>query len=102
MQEQTKADVSRNTILEAALDIFSREGAAGARTESIARAAGVNKALLYYYFKDKDALLAATLEHALIQAAPRLLAAIDAESSPRDQLLAYVSAHFDAIAARPR
>ena len=41
---------------------FSREGVAGARTDAIARAAGVNKALLYYYFKDKETLYGAVLD----------------------------------------
>ncbi len=95
-------DDTRALILDAALQIFSRDGISGARTEEIASVAGVNKALLYYYFKDKDALHGAVLEHAMAQTAPRLMAAIEAAASPRDQLLAYVDAHFDAIAQRPR
>ena len=94
-------DDTRTTILNAALDVFSREGAAGARTEEIARVAGVNKALLYYYFKDKDALLGSVIEHSMAQAFPRLIAAIDAAKTPREQLLAYINQHFDRIAAKP-
>ena len=41
---------SRAAILQAAVREFSEEGIAGARTDAIARSAGVNKALLYYYF----------------------------------------------------
>ena len=41
---------------------FAQEGVAGARTDAIARAAKVNKALLYYYFKDKEALYGAVLD----------------------------------------
>lgn len=44
---------TRAAILNAALVEFAHEGVAGARTDEIARNAGVNKALLYYYFKDK-------------------------------------------------
>jgi TetR/AcrR family transcriptional regulator len=95
------ADDTRTIILNAALDVFSREGAAGARTEEIARVAGVNKALLYYYFKDKDALLGAVIEHAMAEAFPRFMAAIDAAKTPREQLLAYINQHFDRIAAKP-
>ena len=53
---------TRAAILRAALEEFSHEGVAGARTDEIARRAGVNKALLYYYFKDKEGLYAAVLE----------------------------------------
>ena len=52
----------RARILEAAVREFSENGLAGARTERIAEAAGVNKALLYYYFQSKEALYAAALE----------------------------------------
>ena len=38
-------------------------GSPGLGPMQIARAAHVNKALLYYYFKDKDALYEAVLDH---------------------------------------
>src|SRR5580704_9747082 len=50
-------------ILQAAENVFAEKGLAGARIDAIARAAHVNKALLYYYFKDKDALYEAVLDH---------------------------------------
>ena len=53
---------TRAAILKAALEEFSHEGVTGARTDEIARRAGVNKALLYYYFKDKEGLYAAALD----------------------------------------
>ena len=49
-------------ILAVAEEIFASEGLAGARMEEIARAAKVNKALLYYYFKDKEAIYDAVLD----------------------------------------
>ncbi|MCS6972064.1 MAG: TetR/AcrR family transcriptional regulator [Turneriella sp.] len=53
---------TREAILRAASEEFAAHGFAGARTESIARAAGVNKAMLHYYFHDKETLYAAVLE----------------------------------------
>ncbi|HEY0565825.1 MAG TPA: CerR family C-terminal domain-containing protein [Terriglobales bacterium] len=100
--KQRQSEATRTAILSAALDVFSREGAMGARTEEIAAAAGVNKAMLYYYFEDKEALHGAVLEHAMSQGVPRVLAAIEAADGPRAQLAAYLSAHFDVIAGRPR
>ena len=53
---------TRSRILDAALREFSAHGLAGARTEQIAAAAGVNKALIYYYFESKEKLYLAALE----------------------------------------
>jgi len=57
-----RADQTRARILDAAVRQFSASGLAGARTEQIAEEAGVNKALLYYYYKSKEELYAAALE----------------------------------------
>ncbi len=48
---------ARERILDAAESAFARKGFDGARVDEIAEAAGVNKALIYYYFKSKKALL---------------------------------------------
>ena len=53
---KTSRQNSREAILLAAERIFAESGLAGARTDAIAAAAGVNKALLYYYFKSKSDL----------------------------------------------
>jgi TetR/AcrR family transcriptional regulator len=92
---------SRALILEAAERIFAEAGLAGARTDAIAGAAGVNKALLYYYFKSKDELYRAVLEEHLKDFRQQALAALAAEGSAREIVLAYVSMHFDFISSRP-
>nr|HOO47142.1 TetR/AcrR family transcriptional regulator [Deltaproteobacteria bacterium] len=48
---------TKDRILDAAEEIFSSRGFDGTKVQEIATAAGVNKAMLYYYFKDKDDLL---------------------------------------------
>lgn len=53
---------TREAILIAAMDEFAEHGYAGARTENIARAAKVNKAMLHYYFHDKETLYRAVLD----------------------------------------
>ena len=100
-RSQRDADATRAAILAAALDEFAVEGAAGARTDQIARAARVNKAMLYYYFKDKDALHKAALDHIFTGLRARIMAAIHQNLSSRERLLAYVRAHFDYIAESP-
>src|SRR5882724_9436991 len=54
-------------IVAAAEHIFAEEGLAGARMDEIARAAKVNKALLYYYFRSKEELHRFVLETLLSQ-----------------------------------
>ena len=92
------APSTRDAILQAAIQEFAGEGIAGARTDAIARAAGVNKALLYYYFKDKETLYGATLDYVFSGLAARLRVALDAPLPPREKVLAYVTAHFDYVA----
>lgn len=66
---------TRRRILDAATAEFSRYGLGGARIDRIARRAGANKRMLYYYFGDKDGLFLAALEarYAHIREAERAL-----------------------------
>jgi TetR/AcrR family transcriptional regulator len=53
---------TQRRILAAARAEFAEKGFAGARTESIVRAAGVNANLLYHYFGSKERLFVAVME----------------------------------------
>ena len=64
MGSRGQPEESRAAILQAAAKEFAELGIAGARTDAIAREARVNKALLYYYFKDKETLYGAVLDNA--------------------------------------
>src|SRR5258705_3863248 len=92
-----RPEESRAAILKAAVREFAEEGVAGARTEAIARSAGVNKALLYYYFKDKEALYRAVLEQVFGGVRAAIHDAVSQPLSPREKLSRYVCAHFDYI-----
>ena len=97
-----RPEESRAAILQAAVDEFSHEGVAGARTDAIARGARVNKALLYYYFKDKEALYGAVLDLVFGGLIAMVDKALAEDLPPREKLLAYVLAHFDYIASHPQ
>ncbi|HEX3985442.1 MAG TPA: TetR/AcrR family transcriptional regulator [Acidobacteriaceae bacterium] len=90
-------DKSRTRILHAAIREFSEHGLAGARTNTIAAAAQVNKALLYYYFRDKESLYGAALEAVATQVAESALAVLDMKCSAGERLLRFVLQHFDRI-----
>ena len=90
----------RGAILAAARAEFAQAGLAGARTEAIAAAAGVNKALLYYYFRSKEQLYEAAVEEHFREFHDRALAVLGETGSARVILLKYVGLHFDFITAR--
>ncbi len=92
---------SRNAILSAALAEFAQEGLAGARVDAIAEAAGVNKALLYYYFRDKETLYGATLENFFAPLHQRVMEVCDRPGTAGERFLRYAREHFDSIAASP-
>jgi TetR/AcrR family transcriptional regulator len=93
---------TRQAILDAAEREFARRGLAGARTETIACAAGVNKALLYYYFDDKEGLYRAVIERVFAGLRSAIEAALERAPRPSDKILAYAGAHFDYIVGRSR
>lgn len=85
---------TRGRILNAAMVEFARNGSSGARVEKIAKAAGVNIRMIYYFFGSKKALLNEVLSQHLqtreAQVPPRY-------EDVRDLLLGY----FDSYAADP-
>jgi AcrR family transcriptional regulator len=58
------AELTKAAILDAAEEEFSRSGLTGARTDAIAARTGVTKAMIYYYFSNKEALYQSVLERA--------------------------------------
>ncbi|MCI0352522.1 MAG: TetR/AcrR family transcriptional regulator [Acidobacteriales bacterium] len=94
-------ELTRKAILTAAVEEFANEGIAGSRTDAIARAARVNKALLYYYFKDKETLYGAVLDQVFSGLAARMSEVMQLSLPPRKKILAFAAAHFDYIAASP-
>lgn len=99
---QKRSAETRAAILAAAGDAFARSGLAGARTDAIATAAGINKAMLYYYFKSKERLYEAVIEDHFEDFNRRALELLASPGSARTILLRYVGLHFDFITSRHR
>ena len=99
MGSRGQPEESRAAILQAAAHEFAEHGIAGARTDAIAREARVNKALLYYYFKDKETLYGAVLDDAFSGLKKTVFAVLDGDLPPREKMLAYAGAYFDFVAS---
>ncbi len=61
-----RADARPDEVLDAALELFTRQGFAATRMEDIAGKAGISKATIYLYFASKDALLEALVQRAVV------------------------------------
>jgi TetR/AcrR family transcriptional regulator len=95
---QPRPDHSRDAILRAAIAEFAEQGEAGARTDAIARAAGVNKALIHYYFGTKEALYVAALDEVFTSLVEGYRKVLQGPGTPGERLLRHFLAHFDHLA----
>lgn len=88
-------------ILEAAHRVFVRRGTAGARTQEIADEAGVNKALLHYYFRSKERLAEAVFLRAVRMLFPQMLQTIASDLPLREKLEQAIRIELDLLEENP-
>src|SRR5271155_5606706 len=92
---------TRAAILAAAAHEFGQNGLEGARTQAIAKGAGVNIALLFYYFKSKKQIYNAVLGEVFERWSEAITPSLADSKDSRQALLKYVAAGFDFIAHDP-
>jgi len=88
-------------IIAAAREEYAKRGFAGARVEHIARRAGVNKQLLFYYYHSKRGLFQAVLAQAAGELEGALAALALPSGRPLDGLRVTLAALFDFLAHHP-
>ena len=91
----------RAEILEAALNLFAQKGWKGATTRMLGREAGVNSALLYYYFENKHTLFEACIRHVLEGFLAHLSRRLTKFASARERVRFLVEGAFDYFTAHP-
>jgi len=88
-------------IVVAARKVFAQRGLSGARMDQIARAAGVNKALPYYYFRNKEELHRFVLETMIAQVRVAMESPEVLTMQPTDRVCALVNTTFDFVMRNP-
>src|SRR6185369_14703328 len=88
-------DGTEQRILDAAHAVFIRRGTAGARMQEIAEEAGVNKALLHYYFRSKDKLAEAVFVRAGRRLFPPVIAALMSDLPLEEKVRRVVEIEID-------
>ena len=100
MSSAAPAPSSRDLLLDAAERLFAEQGFARTTIKQIGRAAGVNSALLYYYFADKRELYREVLHRFVARLVARTMGA-SAGDDPEAGIRAFVAAQADTIALHP-
>jgi TetR/AcrR family transcriptional regulator len=95
---QTPLDADTETrILDAAHTVFMRRGTAGARMTEIAREAGVNHALVHYYFRSKQRLAEAVFRRAIGQFFPAMIGVLASDAPLEDKVRMVAAAQVDML-----
>ena len=89
-------------IVAAAREEFARRGFAGARVEQIARRAGVNKQLLFYYYHSKRGLFQAVLTQSAGELEVALAGLAHPAGAPLDRLRVTLQAQFEFLSRHPQ
>lgn len=88
-------------ILDAARAVFIRRGTAGARMQEIAAEAGVNQALLHYYFRSKDRLSTAVFQQVAARVFPGLVQLLGSDMTLDEKIEGVVNLYHENLSANP-
>jgi len=88
-------------ILEAAKSIFITKGMEGARMQEIADEAGINKALLHYYFRTKDKLFEAVFKDAFSKLVPNIITLLNSDIPLFDKIELFAQNYIDIFIENP-
>lgn len=98
---ETKKDTTEEKILEAAKNVFVTKGMEGARMQEIADEAGINKALLHYYFRSKERLFEAIFSEITKFVFPKLTQILLSDAGIITKIEQVVDAYIDLLIKHP-
>ena len=93
---------TRDRIFKAASDIFEEKGYDGARMQEIADRAGINKALLHYYFRTKDQLFGAVFQVLLKKMFEKIVSIFMEDISFKDKIRKFFDEHIEILIKNPK
>ncbi len=88
-------------ILAAAEEVFMRDGFDGARMQVIAETAGINKALLHYYFRSKQRLFEEIVHKRIGTFLPKITASLASKTTVEERIEAFIDAYLKLLTANP-
>ncbi len=100
-KQKRDAEASKKTIVTHAKALFAEEGYAGASMDELARRCGLNKAMVFYYFKNKKGLYEAVLQDILDEIWQAVVEANAKHDKPEAQLESFVHTYADFACKHP-
>jgi TetR/AcrR family transcriptional regulator len=94
--------MTEEKIFEAATDVFVEKGMDGARMQDIATHAGINKALLHYYFRTKDQLFSKVFEKIAKRMFSKFAPVFDENLTLEEKIRFFFNAHISFMKDNPR
>ena len=88
-------------ILEAAKTVFIQKGLDGAHLKEIALEAGINKALLHYYFRSKEKLFETIFDQMVSKIAPDFSVIVESKSPIEEKIELFVHRYIDFVSENP-
>jgi TetR/AcrR family transcriptional regulator, acrAB operon repressor len=92
-----EAAATRESLIDAALEVFSERGYAAARLEEIAERADLTRGALYHHFSDKAELYLAVLGERWSRAMAPLWRILEGTGSSRERVSAFVTTYLTAL-----
>ncbi|MGC8865445.1 MAG: TetR/AcrR family transcriptional regulator [Bacteroidales bacterium] len=99
--KKVKESATEQAILEAARKVFVEKGFDGARMQEIADEAGINKALLHYYFRSKDKLFETVFLEAFVRVVPSVLVILNSDEPLFKKIERFVNSYLDVLMENP-
>lgn len=98
---EIKKDNTEEKILDAAQSVFVKKGMDGARMQEIANEAGINKALLHYYFRTKEKLFEAIFKSVFSQILPNLMDMVYSDVPFDEKLEHFIDRYISILMKNP-
>lgn len=99
--KSTKDQNTESQILDAAKNVFQRKGMSGTRMQEIADEANINKALLHYYFRNKQRLFEAVFKQAFKKFVPHLNEIFNSELTVFEKIKVFVDSYISFVQLNP-
>jgi TetR/AcrR family transcriptional regulator len=97
-ETQQGGDSTEQRIFDAAHEVFTQKGMDGAKMQEIADRAGINKALLHYYYRSKEKLYEAVAKAVLGRAVPAVRQVIESDLPLEEKIRRFVETYIDVVA----